>query len=867
MKGKMFENIINHKFQLPRNGESEFVEDLFEDYFPKMNILESHRIILDCISRLYTENNKQKVNYTHIHLPYQTKKGELNLALFIINVLRIKEIEENLMQLKSETSASLYFINNKLENARSLNEYLNSADNHTYENSSISNIQFKHDNLNRRIQKKEFYDKNNLTGKQLSKFRSKQEVQKYIELNNYRFLAQILNNFQNQLIGKHEIKLSPSVYFLCLKGLVERLEAHSSNIWSSYSIEDAIQNSSKYNLKQLRSCVLNSNVALNEIEEDESYYNILNESIFFTHTKSVVLFNTLSKRVFDDYNYSNVSKLAKDYNPNLKRLISITFERKKIFSFIDYHKIINQVTTRYQIANDNSVIVFPFDFKKSRLKSLYFDKIEVRDLIDVFYEILIEIDEKLYSKYLSIWFFNLMSNILNTRIKDFIWEDLTNQIPEDYNTESLKAIFEKIATKLIIRNKSIINSFQNRNKLTLVLPRFLTNRENLVSSIKRSYRFAKIADWKSFKTNYSKDNYYLVLDYRDSKYDHSLSNNILDVLLDSKNVSFYFLSILFEKRFLINSKSYIEKFILLMLENYNRSKYFKIDKNKINEVIQTINSLIKDTEAIDDHFDDVDDSNYDQRVNESVKIFFGKRHATVSKSEKYLIQIGEPNIFKLCRADNLDDYNKVKAQKLSELYEDFNLFEESDKDRSEIEKFKVEHNIEMAAGDWLWKELLKRKATQVGKETLYKEMEDLSKKNKFHLVSKQTFEKSYLNPSNPTLPREKKFTKSLIKFLGLGRPYYRTLIKYKARQVLKSRDSNKQMEVLIQSLIQYKLFPEYEKSRFRLWYSWIKESQIIDLEDIGIFENVEGDIKDLVQILVHNIDCELITNIETVNHD
>ena len=97
--------------------------------------------------------------------------------------------------------------------------------------------------------------------------------------------------------------------------------------------------------------------------------------------------------------------------------------------------------------------------------------------------------------------------------------------------------------------------------------------------------------------------------------------------------------------------------------------------------------------------------------------------------------------------------------------------------------------------------------------------------------------------------------------------YYRLVIRYKARQVLKSRKSNAKMDRLLSTLIQFDLFPVFNSNKFEKWFNHINENGGIDLEDIGIFENEKCEIEILVEFLKENLNIRKIKEIKLVSND
>ncbi len=871
MKFKLLENIINYHVKPRSDDEWKYIKALFEDFFPNINLQRHHEAIFHTINNLYKKKSDNLLKCAHIHLPYQTEKNEVNLALFILNVLRFKETLENLQPLERSNASTLFFINNKIDNPEKITNYLSIHDGKRIGKSNIFNIVFRHDSVETNTSR-DNYIPSNFSGTQLKKRQAKQRAISQIKIKNYKFLANILEYFNStsKIFGVKELNLMPSVYFMCLKRIASEVSSHSSNIWTQYILDTAIKNRNTFDLNNLRACILNHNVNLTKVEDDDTnYYNIHNKSIFFDLTKTVVLFNTLSrKRTFDNFNYRRILEhIENGYCKNIKRQLVITYERKKVFSFLDYRKKLDQVKTRYKVNTENNTLtIFPFDFIEKRVGSIYFEDLKIIDLLDVFYERLYEVDTNLYAKLLSIWFFNLLSNIHNETIKNHVWRIVKNRVEEGVIVKDLKSSFDALASKTISKWENLLEKYKDTDNLILIIPSSLSQDKTVVKSLKKAPVKINVSNWKNFKEEFLPSNFYLILDYRDSKYDHTLSPNILDLLFQYSNVSFHFLSIFFEKRFLKNTISYLEKIIQPLLLSERRGNYFDLNRNIGQQCILDLEHAIAKVRSIEDQFEDVDESAYEQQTSDTIKISFRQKQLIVSRSEKFIVKITKSQQYKIIRADELEDYYKIEGQRLSELYVDFNLFE-NESDKSEINKFKAAMNLNIDKGEWLWKELLRQKVEESTFEELYEEIEQLSKKDKFHLVSKPTFSKTYLNPKNNSLPREKRIIKSIFNFLGLPRAYYRLVIVFKAREILKSRKSNFKMELLIESLLDHQLFPKFDPKMFNKWFEWIENSKKIDLEDVGLFDNVENDIKDLVKILKDNIKLGKITKIEIINND
>ena len=876
MTSDLFKNIVTYQVKPQDVKDWDFFKELILEYHPNFRIKQYHKTIFDSINKLYKNSKKSELQCLHIHLPYQTEKKELDIANFITNAIRFKEIKQSLRTVEKETDQLYYFINNKIENPKNLNEYLSIHDGSLSGKSNIFNIVFGHDKVAHKSKGgKELYDRSNLTGAQLTKIRAKQNEKNQIVLDNYVYLAKILEyyNTSHNIFGIQELDLLPSVFFMCLKGMATKLENLQANIWGQYDIEHAITNKKARSLNELRTIVLNTKVNLTKIEDDESYYNVHGKSIYFELARTVVLFNTLSRRnTFDSYNYQKILEyvdVEEEYRTNIKRQLIITYEKKKVFSFIDYFKKINQVKLRYKVNTESdSVQIFPFDYSNNSLGKVQFHDIEITQLLEAFYDKLYELDEMLYNKFLSIWIFNLLSNIHNDTCKITIWNLLTNKLETTEKLLDLKKYYDLLAYEIIEYNDGILKKWRDTENLTIVIPNQLAEIKNVRKSITSDFHYSvTVCGWKVFKDEFSNEKKYLILDYRDSRYDHTLSPNILDLIFTSANISFHHISIFYKKRFLKNSKSYLETIIQPLLVSKKRRNYFGLGQNKIQKVITNLLEEIRITDAIDDQFDDIDETNYSQQFGDSIKIYFGRKSITTSKSEKIITKISGSNNYSIKRADELEDYSNIEGQKLSELYMGFNLFKDNLTDKAEIEKFKEQLGLEISENEWLWKELLRRKTIEDSFDELYTSIKNISINDKFYLVSESTFKNTYLDPKNDSLPREKRATKSIFAYLNLPKAYYRLVVRYKARKVLKSRKSNYKMELLIESLVENKLLPEFDSSKFSKWDKWIRESKIIDLEDVGIFENVKSEIETLTQLLGENIKLRKITKTEIVSND
>ncbi len=875
MTSDLFKNIVTYQVK-PKDVEHwDFFKELILEFHPNLRIKGYHKTIFDSITKLYKSSKKVELECLHIHLPYQTEKKEFDLANFVTNIIRFKEIKQSLRTLKKEANQSYYFINNKIDAPKSLNEYLSIHDGSLSGKSNIFNIVFAHDTVTSKSKStKELHISSNLSGAQLKKIRAKQNDKNQIVLNNYVYLAKILEyyNSTHNIFGIKELDLLPSVFFMCLKGVATKLENLPANIWSQYDIEEAITNKNARNLNELRTIVLNTKVNLTKIEDDESYYNVLSKSIYFELARTVVLFNTLSrKNTFDSYNYQKILEyvdVEEEYRTNIKRQLIITYEKKKVFSFIDYFKKINQVKLRYKVNTESdSVQIFPFDYSNNGLGKVQFHDLAISQLLEAFYDKLYELDEILYNRFLSIWIFNLLSNIHNETCKSIIWDLLTNKLESTAELIELKKYYDLLANEIIVYNNAILKKWRATENLTIVIPNQLAEIKNLRKSITSDFYSVTVCGWKTFKDDFSIENKYLIFDYRDSRYDHTLSPNILDLIFTSTNISFYYISIFFKKRFLKNSKSYLETIIQPLLVSKKRRNYFDLEQNKIQKVIVNLSEEIRITEGIDDRFEDIDETNYSQQFGDTVKIYFGRKSITTSKSEKFIVKMSGSKKYSIKRADDLEDYTNLEGQKLSELYTGFNLFQDNITDKAEIEKFKEQLDLEVSENEWLWKELLRRKMIEGSFDQLYSEIKSISIRKKFYLVSESTFKNTYLDPKNDSLPREKKATKSIFAYLNLPKAYYRLVLRYKARKVLNSRKSNYKMELLIESLVENNLLLEFNSSRFSKWDKWINESKLIDLEDVGIFENVESEIETLTQLLSENIKLRKITKTEIVIND
>ena len=175
--------------------------------------------------------------------------------------------------------------------------------------------------------------------------------------------------------------------------------------------------------------------------------------------------------------------------------------------------------------------------------------------------------------------------------------------------------------------------------------------------------------------------------------------------------------------------------------------------------------------------------------------------------------------------------------KILEEIDIMTLFNDKSDDNQFLDSIAKEFLFEDINSFFLWKHLLKRKASEIGKEKL---LNDLREKLESKIVSDNHFYNRWLDVNSDMIsPRSKKIFKKLCEYLNLPNKYFLTVLRYKLSQVGSSRENNKFLEDLAVKLISIKCFDENSDN---LTYNTIINNNLeiikedFDFESLGIEE-------------------------------
>ena len=154
----------------------------------------------------------------------------------------------------------------------------------------------------------------------------------------------------------------------------------------------------------------------------------------------------------------------------------------------------------------------------------------------------------------------------------------------------------------------------------------------------------------------------------------------------------------------------------------------------------------------------------------------------------------------------------IEVENLDLLIDEFNPAErliDTKQQDNDLEIIRNQFGFEDESAGRLWKILLARKITEIGKVKLYEDLKDLFVKNNILIVSFSHFESTWINPDSESLvPRGNKVFKVLCDYLQMPITYRRIIYTIKNKTITGKRNATRIYSKLLKDLFNDGCFDE-----------------------------------------------------------
>lgn len=569
---------------------------------------------------------------------------------------------------------------------------------------------------------------------------------------------------------------------------------------------------------------VNSYVVLN-LESFTSISKLkLNNIPIFKIFENIILFDCEDRvQRFSQLNFQNLVNLNQRHGANFKNFIVITFDnewnsinsvRNKIDLIKDRFKIPD--TSSYTILK--SEVDFLIERKESSQLSIEFVGYDSSNFWDTF---VWEISIREIYELRSIKLMNIYSICYTDEIKNYIIDELFSEKESselissttklamlelrDEDIEVLKEALSKTLDEIINSGiKSKVSDSLSNNSV-IVLDEAILRNQNLLSKIRISLGLTNTTKFNTWSDLINSDlKELLILSYRDQgRYPNYYFPSLLELDLESECFAKAILPSFFFNHYYNWSKYNLYKEYHKLLNHPIREQHFEWNKlkNKIQE-LKPEQKLHIDWNLENEY------SNSDQReifkiklINQRSKIFHSSDFILFSEVNSDKPRIERVKWF----YENIDlEDTKYKIQKLDELLDEFNPAErliDTTQQEKELEIIRKELGLESETAARIWKILLRKKADNIGVDSLYEELKTLFIKNNIPLVRKSYFVDSWLNFETTSLmPRGNKVVKVLFDYLNLNISYRLILYRLKNASISGKIEATKKYSRLLKDL-------------------------------------------------------------------
>lgn len=628
--------------------------------------------------------------------------------------------------------------------------------------------------------------------------------------------------------------------------------------------------------------LINLRYTLNEIDAQfEGVVDSLN---------TIVLYDCERSGIMANFSYEELHKWNSDYSTSFRKYLVITFGNETE-SIHNLRKKVEAVKQKFKIPKERSYTILKLETDSllnkigKKLPSYHFFGQKTSTFWDIF------ITESSISELYelkSIRLMNIYSICYTEEIKKIILDDLfsTSVVPELISLSTKIAILELRNDDVQELKKALSNT------LDLIIQSDIMGRVNnylkekpLVvldeGIIKINKLFSKLSSLLGIKTYKVKTwsdldivekSNYLILSYRDQgKYPNYFYPNLIETRFFFGTCSNVILpAFLFENNF--NWAKYNQlKDYHKCVSHVSREKYFDwrmLDKN----IRSTRPELVSNIDwSSENEF-----SFHNQRNFYKIKIK-RKREYTVHGSELFIISDELGLLFNVVRADSLlestFDDGRVLVQNIDEITKDrINIYEkmvDKKQEEAELSIIRAQFNLGNEAPGRLWKVLLQNKSKSEGIDSLYKELERYFETKGLKMVSKITFNNTWINPDSESVaPLSKKIFLELCNYLDIPKSYFYIIQRMRNASKMQNRNATRKMNYLLKDLFNDGCFDTNKNAREIITNRLEHYKANHPLDDLGIDENYLIDnLATLVELLLPELKLLELETIEKNNNE
>jgi hypothetical protein len=384
-------------------------------------------------------------------------------------------------------------------------------------------------------------------------------------------------------------------------------------------------------------------------------------------------------------------------------------------------------------------------------------------------------------------------------------------------------------------------------------------------------KFVSWKDWEGIKSPDKEK--CIILSYRDQgNYQNPFFPNIHEQGNFYERDGNVLLPKLWFRRLVEWKKYHLQKEYVSILDNSIRRSFFNWNELE--------NDVESNRPAIEPEIDWNEESNYanlDDRLKFKIE-FISSSRKTAPGRDLFIFQVDKGKI-RIDTMENIHDYHydyesgKLSIQELKEFIEEFNPAEkiiDTQQLKKRLADIKREHGIEEDNENHrLWKILLQKKAIQQGSTELYDELKELFGKKNKRMISRNHFNKTWIDPESDTiLPKGKQEFKLICEYLGLGNLYSRSLYMLKNRQAAGRGHATRIYSKFLTDIFNDSLFDSATNlSNTSLGEEDIKRYKSEhDLEELGINEDFFLDeINDLIDLIKPSLNLKNVKKINQLN--
>lgn len=744
-------------------------------------------------SRLKSENKSELKNVLRYLFIVIEKSVSQENKLKTLHIHFEKIFDDHSKTLISEFLWHYYFYKSHL------NEYLSVADDNPV-------LQKKIESLEKEINNGTSYPYEDPLASKAEKKRIKDKIRKLRE--SFKISKKHLNYYKSL---HRSASLVPETLINLKVNQLKNLNTH-------FNYNPTYLSADENELSDLNSYVLYNTNGFNEIKTLQ-----INNLHLLRLIKNIVLFdcdNSLQR--FSGFNYAQLSNLNKNHGTKFISYLVITFAKKE--SFVSIKSKIDELKERYYLPSFSSYIITnnEFDYLIKRqtnykpkinfigpINSVFWDDFNLKVKINGLYELrsfkMMNIYSLCFNQEIKDYILNniFSNNIDNSLVTKDTYEDIFS-LPEE-DIINLKYLLSNVLD--IIINANLLYEIDNCliNGLKIILDDFIIKNKDFIFLIKKSIkvRFSKtFTTWDELES--TSDDDFLILSYRDQgNYNHHFYPNINEIRVsETSSINGLFCAFFFKKQFDWSTYNLAKNYYSI----HNHS--IRINHFEWNVIKGKLDSL-KPEKAIDTSWDlENDYSNSDSRVTYKI-VFKDKRHSTCNPSDLLIyseFQIGKKRIQPIRWIYEHFEYEEsaLITQNLHDLIDEFNPAEklvDTEQQENDLEIIRNQFDLSGESAGRLWKILLERKAINTSVDKIYNDLKSKFTSFNIDLVSKNHFEKTWLNPESYSLmPRGNRAFKVLCDYLELPTIYLRIMYTIKNRNINGARNANRIYSRLLKDL-------------------------------------------------------------------